>query len=409
MRGRSGAVRVLRDPNAGPYLGGVLVSSFGTSAMVLAAGVWVKTLTGSSSLAALTGFCIWAPSVAGPAIGALADRMRRRTLLVRLNALMAALLTVLLAVRSASMVWILFVVLVGYGVGLVLMDAAEAALMATVVPGELLGDVNGLRLTASEGMKLVAPLAGAGAFARFGGPPVALLDAATFAVAACVFAALPVREQAPIPGAGRGWWSEAREGAVLLWRHPGLRRLVVAGGLTMFLGGLNGAMIYAVVDAGLHRSPAFVGVLYAVQGVGSIVIGVVAGPLMRRVPERWFAAGGIGVFALGAALRALPSAPIALAASAAIGAGLPTVLIIALSAVQRETPDTLVGRVVATANTVLFVPIAVATATGAALLTVLDHRAILLAIGLAGAGTALYCLSGPPPAPPNWSVDVGVE
>ncbi|MDN3352358.1 hypothetical protein [Actinomadura sp. DC4] len=30
------------------------------------------------------------------------------------------------------------------------MDAAEAALVAVIVPGELLGDVNGLRLTGCE-------------------------------------------------------------------------------------------------------------------------------------------------------------------------------------------------------------------------------------------------------------------
>jgi MFS family permease len=397
MRGRSGAGRVLLDRNAGPYLGGVLVSSFGTSAMMLAAGIWAKTLTGSSSLAALTGFCIWAPTMAGPAIGTVADRMRRRTLLIWINACMAALLTVLLAVRSASLVWILFAVLLGYGVSLVLMDAAEAALVAVIVPGELLADVNGLRLTAAEGMKLVAPLAGAGLFARFGGPSVALLDAATFAAAACVFAALPIREQKILPKLRQGWRSEAREGAAFLWRQPGLRRLVIAGGSTMFLGGLNGAVIYAVVDAGLHRSPAFAGALYAVQGAGSIAVGLVAGPLMRRVPERWFAAGGIGVFATGAVLRALPSTPIVLAASAAIGLGLPAVLITALSAVQRQTPETLVGRVAATANMVLFVPNAIALAAGAGLLTLLDHRTILLAVGLAGAYTALYCLMGPRP------------
>ncbi|MFE3288314.1 MFS transporter, partial [Streptomyces sp. NPDC059233] len=47
-------MRVLRDRDAGLYLSGVVVSGFGTSAMWLVAGVWVKSLTGSDPLAALT-------------------------------------------------------------------------------------------------------------------------------------------------------------------------------------------------------------------------------------------------------------------------------------------------------------------------------------------------------------------
>jgi hypothetical protein len=70
---------------------------------------------------------------------------------------MAVLLPVLLFVRSESTVWLLFAVLVVYGTVTVLVDAAEAALVAFAVPSGLLADFNGLRLTANEGMKLLAP------------------------------------------------------------------------------------------------------------------------------------------------------------------------------------------------------------------------------------------------------------
>lgn len=158
--GGSAVVRVLRDPTAGRYLAGVVVSGFGTSAMWLTAGIWVKSLTGSNSLAALTVCAMWAPVLAGPALGALADRMDRRTLLVRVNLAMACLLATLVLVDSGRTVWLVFVVLVLYGASGVLLDAAESALVAGTVPASLLADFNGLRMTANEGMKLVAPLAG---------------------------------------------------------------------------------------------------------------------------------------------------------------------------------------------------------------------------------------------------------
>ncbi|WP_141726819.1 MFS transporter, partial [Streptomyces niveus] len=198
--GKSWAIgTVLRDRNAGLYLSGVVVSGFGTSAMWLVGGIWVKSLTGSDSLAALTVFMMWAPTLAGPLLGAVADRWRRRPLLVFCNLAMAALLPLLLVVDSESRIWILFAVLFVYGVSGVVQDAAEAALVATAIDKRLLGDFNGLRMTANEGMKLLAPLAGAGLYAAYGGGTVALLDTATFALAAALFALMRVREEKPAP------------------------------------------------------------------------------------------------------------------------------------------------------------------------------------------------------------------
>lgn len=207
-------VRVLRDRDAALCLGGVVVSGFGTSALWLAAGVWVKDLTGSDGLAALCMLAMWAPTLVGPALGTLADRVRRRPLLIATGLLMSCLLLTLFAVDSREELWLVYAVLLVYGASGVVHDAAESALMAAAVDPGLLGDFNGLRLTANEGMKLVAPLAGAGLYAAYGGPGVALLDAATFVLAAAVYAALRVRE-AP-PGAPRGTGGSTRP------RAPGI-------------------------------------------------------------------------------------------------------------------------------------------------------------------------------------------
>ncbi|MEV0096247.1 MFS transporter [Streptomyces sp. NPDC050738] len=376
--------RVLRDRNAGLYLTGVVVSGFGTGAMWLTAGVWVKSLTGSDALAALTVFAMWAPSLTGPLLGTLADRVRRRPLLVWSNLVVAALLSALLAVDSADRLWILFAVLAVYGAQGVVADAAEAGLMAAAVDRRLLGDFNGLRMAVTEGMKLVAPLAGAGLYVRFGGAAVALLDAATFALAAGIFASLRVREEKPARAPRGQWLADTAAGARTLWHSPVLRPLVCAGGATMLLAGLNGAATYAVVDRGLGHSPSYAGVLYAAQGAGSVAAGLLAGPLMRRLPERVFAAGGIAVFAAAVGLRALPYDSVALLCSAAIGLGLPCVVIAALTAVQRETPAGMLGRTAATANTAVFVPNALALAAGAGLVAVVDIRVLLPVAGVAG-------------------------
>ncbi|MET7693582.1 MFS transporter [Streptomyces sp. NPDC005483] len=371
---------VLRDRNARLYLTGVLVSGFGTSALWLVSGVWVKDLTGSDGLAALCMLAMWAPTLAGPLLGTLADRVRRKPLLIGGNLLLAALLPLLLADRAP----VILAVLLVYGATGVVHDAAESALVAGVVAPSLLGDFNGLRMAITEGLKLVAPLAGAGLYTLFGGPAVALLDAVTFVLAALLYAGLRVREDKPEPPHGTPFAVGARH----IWAHPTLRPLILAGGTTMLCAGLNGALLYAVID-GLGHSPAYAGALYAVQGAGSVAVGLLSGPALRRLGERRFAAYGIALTAVAAGLRAVPSDPLALVCSAAIGVGLPCVLIATLTAVQRETPDALLGRTVATANTLVYTPNVLGLAAGAALVEPVDQRPLSAVLGVAWLATAL--------------------
>lgn len=374
-------LRVLGDRNAGLSLAGIVVSGFGSSALWLASGVWVKDLTGSNGLAALCVLALWAPSLIGPLLGTLADRTRRRPLMIATNLALAALLLTLFTVDSPRDLWLLYTVLFLYGAADIVTDAAESALVSAAVDKPLLGDFNGLRMTANEGMKLVAPLAGAGLYAAYGGASVAFLDAVTFVLATGLYACLRVHDTRPVPEA-TGWRAQTADGARHLWTHPRLRPLVLAGGSTMLFAGLTGAMIYAVVDD-LGHSPAYAAVLYAVQGTGSVAIGLLSGPLLRRLGERRFAAFGIALTAVAVALRAVPSDPVALACSAACGVGMPCVLIAALTAVQRETPGALLGRTTATVNTLMFAPNAIGLAAGAGLVELVDHRLVLVVLGVA--------------------------
>lgn len=375
--------RVLRRRDACLCLAAVLVSGFGTSALWLVAGVWVKDLTGSDGLAALCLLALWAPTAAGPVLGALADTVRRGPLLIGLHLLPAALLPVLTAVDSPGRVWLVFAVLFVYGAVGVVQDAAESALVAGAVPASLLGEFNGLRMTVSEGLKLVAPPAGAVLYGAYGADPVVLLDAASFVLAAGLYACLRAPERSP----ARGERVRIAEGARHLWRHPRLRPLVLAGGATMLCAGVNGAALYAVIDA-LGHAPAYAGVLYAVQGAGSVVAGLLAGPALRRLGAHRLAGYGIAVTAVAAGLRAVPSDAVALLCSAAIGAGLPCVLIAAFTAVQRETPDALLGRTAATAHTLVLAPNAVGLAVGAALVEVVDVAVLLAVLGVVWAASA---------------------
>ncbi|WP_213453403.1 MFS transporter [Rhizomonospora bruguierae] len=387
-------LRVLGDRNAATFLTVSLISGFGSTAMGLAAGIWAKTLTGSDTLSALTMACIWLPLMAGPVLGLVVDRVRRRRLLVVANLALAAALPVLFAVRSAGDLWLLWVVLIGYGAVGVLTSAAEDALLPSVVDGDLLGDLNGLRMTAQEGTKLVAPMAGAALFGWLGGPAVALLDAATFGVAALVYSRLRTGDPRPErTGHDRRITAGARE----IRRRPELRRLVLTGGIMMMLSGASTATLYAVVDAGLHRAPTFVGVLAVAQGVGSVLGGFAIGPLLRRYRAAVVAGLGGVLFGAGIATNAVPLVWAVLLGRVAIGVGLPWVIVAAVTVLQRTVPGPLIGRVSATVTMVVFAPTGVATAAGAGLLSLFGLRPLVLATAAAAVLTACVLLALPSP------------
>ncbi|WP_157865161.1 MFS transporter, partial [Streptomyces prasinopilosus] len=185
------------------------------------------------------------------------------------------------------------------------------------------------------------------------------------------------------------------EGVRRLWQQPALRSLVVAGGCAMTASGLSGTATYALLDAGLRQPAAFAGVLSSTQGLGSVIGGLAAGALLRRVPARVLSAAGLVLFALGALARTTPLLPVVLGGGLLIGVGLPWPLISALTTMQTTTPNELLGRVSATANTMIFAPTGLAILAGTAMVAVLDYRVQLLAAGVLALTTALLlALSG---------------
>lgn len=370
------------------YLVGLAASLVGTSAMTLVAGIWVKTLTGSDSAAALVSACVFAPALLAPLAGLLADRFARRRLLLVVNASAAVGLLPLLLVRSEAQVWLVFVVMLGYGLVLVLVDPAETALFTELVPAEERAQLNGLRLTIQEGAKLLAPLLGAGLFTVLGGGLVAALDAATFLVAAVVVALLHTPRIRPEQPERLAWRREVTAGLTQLRHVPGLGRLVIVASLAMATSGLAVAAQYALVDA-LERPPAFLGVLISLLGAGSIAAGLTSGRALRRYDEQRLARLGLLAGVAGYLLIASGWQPTVMLGWLVRGFSLPWIVIATITAGQRLTPDHLQGRVAAAITLLLFASQPLAQAASAALISVVDYRflyVLVAALGLALAG-----------------------
>jgi Na+/melibiose symporter-like transporter len=304
---------------------------------------------------------------------------------------LAAVMCLLLFVHDRGDLWLIYVVTALYGLGGDVFAAARQSMLKAMLPDEVLADANGLLQSVREGMRLVAPLAGAGLYAAAGGPVVALVDAATFVLSAAALFALRF-EEPPAAVAEHHFLREVSAGLTHIWRHDVLRRLTIGTGATMLVIGFSETLIFAITQA-LGRPASFIGVLGAMQGVGSVLGGITASRVLRRLGDLRTAGLGIVLFAVGDVMWLALSLPVILGSMAVAGLGIVWAVVALSTAYQRRSPQDMQGRVAAASNMLFSVPQTISIATGAALISIVDYRVEIVAMAIGTLLSAAYLLT----------------
>ncbi|MDP9235194.1 MAG: MFS transporter [Actinomycetota bacterium] len=368
-------VTLLRNRDFRLLLAGQTLSMFGDIALFIVLAIWVKQLTGSNGEAGAVFLALALPSLASPLGGLIVDRHPRRIVMIADDILTGLMVLLLLLVHGRSDVWLIFVVAFLYGTSMTVFFAARSGLLFSMLDEDHLGEANGVLESLRQGLRVGGPLAGAALFALWGGGAVALIDSATFFVSAGCLLALRVTdlerttEHPPL-------LEEISAGARHLWRIPELRRLVIILAVALCTIGMLEAAFFALVDNGLHRPPEFVGVIGAVQGVGSILGGICAAGIMRRIGESKLAGLGLAVGGGGLAVIVAGTLIPALSGALLVGVGLSWLLVGYVTLLQRRTPAQLQGRVFSAAEALLAAPQTLSIGLGAALVTFLGFRVI---------------------------------
>jgi MFS family permease len=383
--------QLLAHRDARLLLAGQTLSAFGDWALMIVLAVWMKTLTGSSAAAGMTFFVFGAGALAAPLGGLLADRVRRRPLMIASDVTLGATVLVLLFVHDRGDAWLIYLVALVYGLGGTVFYPARSALLRLMLPEELLADANGILSASREGLRVIAPLAGAGLYAAFGGGVVAVLDSATFAASAVFLSLLRVHDPKPAPPEHH-FVHEVSAGARHLWRTLPLRQVVIGLTVALLVVGFSETLVFSVLSH-LHKQPSFFGVLSTLQGVGAIAGGVTAGRLIRRVGDTRIVGLGIGLFGVTALLLTTTSLAVVLVGLVIAGAGLAWAIVGYSTALQLRTPLAIQGRVSAAADLSLSVAQTVSIATGAALSTLVDYRLLLVAIAVVTVAAASYVVT----------------
>jgi MFS family permease len=388
--------RAFTVPGFGRLYVGTTASMVGDSLMLIVMSMWVKTLTGSNGAAGLTFLWLTLPALVAPLFGTIVDRLPRRPFLVVTNLLSAVAMLPLLLVDGAEDVWVIYAVAFLYGISFVVVPAALNGLLKEMLPEDALVEANASMSLTREALRLVGPLAGAAMFAVGSGRLVAVIDAASFVVAALVIASIRIEEERPerVP---MHWAAEVAEGAQHIRRTPLLLHPTVAVALCLLVLGFSESAIYAIVDA-FDKPVEFVGPILTVQGIGAITAGILASRIIRRLGEPRALVAGLLVLATGLAVIVVAGEVWELlVGTAVLGAGIPLLIVAFNTILQKQTPGRLMGRVSTTVEVFTTTPQAISIATGALLVTLLDYRVIFSAMvlgTLVGAGYLLVALRG---------------
>jgi len=367
-----------------------LFTNFGDSALFLTAAIWVKQLTGSDAAAGLVFVALGLPALLAPLTGQLADRFRRKPVLIINNLCASAVVLALLMVQSVDQLWLVYLVIFTYANSSYVTAAAQSGLLRDMLTDRLLAPANGLLSSIDQGLRIISPLAGAGMLALWGMGSVILTTSICFLVAALLLTTVKIQESQHARDAAESFWHSTTAGLRFLAHHRTLAPAMLTMSIAVGATGIFNVTIFASIEQGLQMPPEFLSVLVSVQGAMAIVGGLTASILIRRFGIRAVIISGVFLLGVAVLTSAVPAAPVVLAGAVVMGLSVSWTIIAFVTLRQSETPPRLQGRTSAATTMLINVPQVAANMIAAALIGAVDYRALIIA-------TTIICLAGAVP------------
>ncbi len=384
------------------------ISSFGTYITTLAIGVLVVVdLNGSASDVGWVNAARWAPYLAvGLLVGVLADRVRRKPLLVSTDLGRAVLLGAvpLLAATEALSVVVLVLLMAAFGLLSVCNDAAHQSFLPRLLPRAALPRANAALQQSDAVAQTAGPALAGGLVAWLGAPLAVLADAVSYLVSGALIALTAIDD--PVPGrSGRGdtsVLSELREGLHWVYGHRGLRPMALGGHAWFLFNAVLGTVYVPFALRELGIGAGGLGITLSLAGLGAVLGSSLSGWLGRRLSivrtisgARLLEAAGFAVVALTPGMGDLGTTGLVAVAGLGqflFGLGLGAEGPIELSYRQAVTPDRLQGRMNATMRSLNRAAIVVGAPLGGLLADAVTSR-FALWVGVTGMAVSAIALA----------------
>ncbi|WP_328844817.1 MFS transporter [Streptomyces sp. NBC_00258] len=320
--------------------------------------------------------------------GVLADRRRKRPLIITCDLLCAAVLLTLPIAQLLARITLIHLYAVAFTVAALQVIGSNASisyLPSLLGPGRI-KDGNSKMGANNSLADLIGTNSGGVLVTVLGAARAVTVDAASYLASALLLWRIKNREDPPpARTAGTSHWVEIREGLTYTLHTPVVRSIVLSNTATSFVLAASSALWSVYLLRELHWSPSALGIVMGAGGIGGIL-----GALVWQSLERCW---GLGRVMLGAlALNPLAQIPLVLAdpglgGQFAIGAGMviQTGAAVCHGGLQRAVrqelaPDHLQGRAQATGAWLAFSLRPFAALAAGALGTLLGLRPTLTLI-----------------------------
>lgn len=298
-----------------------------------------------------------APSILiGFFVGVIADRIRRRPIMIASELCRFALLASIPAAYVLGQLHIeqLYVVAFFNGVLTTFFDVANRSYLPTLVGRGNLVDANS-KLTASESFAEVTAFSIGGWIAQLANSVlVAAIGGLTFLVSA--LSLVFIRKQEPEAKPSENGGNVAREiwqGLGVVWNDRLLRALAVATAAENWTAGMMSAVVLVFGVRELGFGPGMLGTIFAIGGISSIIGSTYAGWAARRFGFGAALVGGYTVYMLTIFFIPIAREPLVFAGLmltvAQLGDGFFTMFMVQESSLRQAiTPERSMGRMNAT-------------------------------------------------------------
>ncbi len=374
-----------------------VVSTFGDSVTALALLLTAQRLTGSTAAVATTAIAIALPQLLfGLFSGVLVDRWDRRRIMVYSDLVRAGLVLGFIAITSADLMWLLYVIAFVQATVGTLDNPARAAVLPQIVresSDESQQGAGSNLLAANSFFQSSAIVSGvlgtatAGVVAGLTSTMTALfaLDAVTYLVSSTLVAKLVIDKTVrwETGEAANRIWSELRSGLRLVTSSRSLRTVLVGAGVVMLgLGAVNVLIVPFIVDE-LAVPETWFGVIEAAQVSSMVLAGLLVAAMGKRLrPGALLPVGLTGIAVFVAAMSLASNVWHLIGLLFAVGWFVSPTQGAVSAIIQSEVPSVSLGRVSSSLGTVVTTAQVVSMALAGVAAELLGLRTVFVIAGV---------------------------
>lgn len=392
-----------RDPSFVLYWLATATSVAGSAITAVVLPILVFQLTGSALNTALLASLEVIPYLLfGLLAGAVADRTKRKHLMIisdLINALLLVSIPVVAAFDSLTLPHIYMVAFLS-AVSFVWGDAAHFGALPTLVGNERMVSANSIIMGTATTIGIIAPAVGAYLATQLGAANAISIDALSYALSAVAIGLVPkalsgvrtLTTTSPLQTISR----DIKEGLRFLWQHDLIRTMTLLGFGVSFSGGAVFGLIvvYGVRVLGLANDDPRLGWFFTVAALGALLASFIL-PRLRFSAQRiylvglWLDVTLLGLFLLSSHLY------LSLTLYGLWNAVHSLIIISGITLRQRLTPEPLQSRVNAAGRMIAWGGTPFGAAVAGILADAIDIRTALFLTGFAIFSSAVLALFSP--------------